>query len=110
MADPGAAHPRLRGDQASARLGRALRLQHARPERDIGAPPGGRKLLLRQWVQRAWTAAIAGGRPRRRRVDRLWRLPQPRPAPLRLRAGAEEPADLGIERGIIQGVADEYAL
>ena len=84
LADAGAAHTSLRGAQAGARLGRALRLQHARPECDIGATSGGRKLLLRQRIQRAWAAAVAGGRARHRRADRLWRIPQPGPAPLRL--------------------------
>ena len=78
--------PALRGAEADAVLGRALRPEHPRPERHRRAAPGDRQLPLRQRLLRPRPAAGPRGRPRPRRVALLRRLPQPRPRPARLRA------------------------
>ena len=53
LADPRRPHPRLRGDPAAHVLGRALRPQHARPERHRGLPRRGGEPVLRPAGSRA---------------------------------------------------------
>ena len=75
LAGAGDPHSRLRGDQADARLGRPLRLQHARPERGDRPASASGKFPLRQRFFRPRPAAGAGGRQGAGRADRAWRLP-----------------------------------
>ena len=77
-------HPAVRGDQADQHVGRALRLQHARSERDCRPASRGQQLPVPERIFRARIAAVPGARARRGRDDRLWRIPQPRPHALLL--------------------------
>src|SRR5690606_384228 len=85
------ARARLRGDQGDPRLGRALRLQHARPEWGDRPASGGEEPAPRQPQFQPWLSAGAGPRPRARRTRRPWRLPHDRLLGLRLRAHPGEP-------------------
>src|ERR1700736_3433596 len=93
----GARAPRA-GDgsaQARARLGRALRLQRARPERGGRAAPAGAQFHLCQRLLRPRVAAGAGRRPRGRRADRARAVLEPRSRALRLRTHRRRPSAAG---------------
>ena len=71
--------PGLRAAEGDGRLGRALRLQHARPERRHRPRPRAAEFPLRQRLFRARPAAGAGRRPSGRRADRPRRFSLARP-------------------------------
>src|SRR5262245_58372185 len=86
-------------------MGWTLRDEHVRSQCAAWAASAGAQSDIREWVQRAWDAAVAGGWPRHCRADRAWELQEPGAFGAERRADCRGAAGGGGGSRLIRGSA-----
>ena len=84
LADSRDAHSAIRSGEGPERVGRALRDERVRPQRDHGAASRGGGFHFPQRLFRSWAATVTRHGPRHRRMADPWRVPKPRSEPVQL--------------------------